>query len=582
MANMYNQPKQSQFMDSYVSQYVPLPFEEMQKTLLVKQDQYNRMEEYQQNAQIDFAGIEGIQGVDAEYLKEKNNELSSFVQSIEGKDLAAPDISKSIRETVRKITADPNLRTIQANMAKYKEFQANYKKRVEEDGSVRNENMYGFMKSLNNYKNVGFAAGELPDPTIHKDVDEFKDFQKYFEMMEPEERDSIGSLSYDSSEGGGKAYYTNTTKGRSAKRVSAQVLNVLEDARSSAAGQQAIRRYQMEMELQGKKPTSKGAMEYLASQIAGVGSGYVFESTTSSDKAAAYNRKNDKEAQFVDGITQLFSPKTIEGSTGLQYDKEGNIVGRDGVHMSNIASVVWNGGVAGLTNGSTLALVAGLIKGGSKLEAKQAAEKAPKIIIAGAVNGMSPKQIVDQSMKQQSLETLDYVKASDVDNASKVLFNDGGGTWINSSIIDKKGNKVPARQAITSTLGLDHDAEIGEIVEALSKSGNMKILGHLKPGNPFAAKGAHISLGGESFIVDYSNLYRPKTEADRVKWEKDRASHELAKLKTELVREDYDVDKQGNKVKVYDIWNFSKDTFDTYTESEYQKLFEKQMQKYKK
>jgi hypothetical protein len=581
MANMYNQPKQSQFMQSYISQHVPLPIEEMKQTLLLKQGMYDKVEEYYQNAQTEFAGIQGVDGRDADYLAEKNSTLAEFISSIEGKDLTDPTTLKAIRQTVKSVASDPNLKKIQENYSKVKEFQENYKQAIKEDGYVRPENIYSFQKDLQRYKETGFEGGDLADPTINKSVDEFKRFKEYFDMLEPEERESINSLSYGDGQGGGNAYYTTKTKSRSSTRISQQTMNVLEDARSTAEGQQAMRRYRMEMEAKKEAPTELGALKYLAEQIHKAGQGYIFESV-SSDKATALNRKDEKQSSFMPGITQTFSPKVIQGAHGLQYDANGEIVGKDGATIAGVANVVWSKGLAGIKDGTTALLIAGYLKGNSKMEKAQAAEHAKNIVVSGAVNGMSHEDVVKQSMKTQSFETMDYSKVADRDNVSKLLFDKGVGTWINTTMIDKKGNRIPAKQAVTKALGLSHDASIATITEALNNVGGISVLGVVKPGNPLTAKGAHVSLGGESFLIDYSGIYRPQTDREIAQWEKDKADHELAKLKTELVREDYDVDKQGNKVKVYDIWNFSKDTYDTYTEPQFQKLFEKQMQKDKK
>lgn len=286
MPNRFNTPIQGTPTQNYTSQYVGLPLEELEASLQQSQSRYDSVDALGVAKKSELAGMQAVGNWASKTLAGKKKELDDFTSQYDGKDLGSREVGSAFKQKISDLSEDPDINKIQSFNQKYKQFQANMEK-MKETGDYTPENVWQHQKSLSQYSENGDDSGF--DSVIEKGVNIEQEAEKYYKSLHSSSAEAMRSIADGQ---GGSVYYDNKSGGISGGQIYNQANRMLGEFSKSAAGRQAMRRYQMESDQSGKQATQGGANQYLANVLLKAGQGMAY-SDSSSGLSTALNKKND-------------------------------------------------------------------------------------------------------------------------------------------------------------------------------------------------------------------------------------------------------------------------------------------------
>lgn len=227
--NEYMNPVKDTFQQDYVSQYIPLPFQEMQKALNIKQKQYDENQALMKGIEDSIMKVKSIPLDDTELKKEilggYENEIDNIIQQ-SGGDLS--QVSNQVRDLARKANVDltrGTLSEINRRGAQFEQDIASGSKLIQEGKRSRDLEEGIRNTFINRYYNEGGGVRQGGDYGIYNltpRVDISKKLTTYGKEMAPQIT-KYATILEDEKKGmsipGYRTKYTREDKIRAAKDV---------------------------------------------------------------------------------------------------------------------------------------------------------------------------------------------------------------------------------------------------------------------------------------------------------------------------------------------------------------------------
>lgn len=194
--NEYMQPVRDTFQQDYVSQYVPLPFEQMQKAVNIKQKQYDdtvAMADAMKNQLMKVKarpGIEGQAGVDEiardEIISSYENRLNEIAENVGGDYSKATEAVRGLAQEAHADLTRGTLGRINQEALKYED----YVKRGQE-ADIRDNVVYGnLQKNKQDYETAGGALNNASAGNLQWS----EDIADFTEVLRPLAKDIKAKL----------------------------------------------------------------------------------------------------------------------------------------------------------------------------------------------------------------------------------------------------------------------------------------------------------------------------------------------------------------------------------------------------
>jgi hypothetical protein len=505
MPNKYSRPIQDTPIDTYVGQ----PLEAMERALTVRQGYYDQIEGLGISAKTALGGIEGYGTYAQTKLQEKQKDLDEFTKQYANQDLTSPDIATAFKQKVSDLSSDPEIQNIQQVSSMVKQFKSNLQE-ARKDKDFAPENIYKHQKALQKYSETGEIDPTF-DATIDKGVDVFDEASKYFKILHESGGDAVASIAAGD---GTSVYYTNGSVGISSGKINEHAKNTFNEFLSSAAGRQLQRRYEMQAEQNGQKPTPQGAVQYVAQTFQGIGQGFAWNKS-SSTLAGAMNKKADlgrKAKEDKEKKKQaMLSVPFAEFNSSLEqpeFDDKGKIKGEGGI-WEKFNQTLESTGSWKKAASSAIDYLTSDEQGVTT--AAQAAKYAPMLDAMGEVNskrvkaGQRPytdKEWFTSAQKKRMVSVDVNLDKKVQDSYENILVNNGAIN--NLRMIDPKdpSNKnLTGDGIIRKYLDLDEDEPITpDHVKTL----NIKVIS-VPTATSFSPSAIGLSINGKPYLGDLSD-----------------------------------------------------------------------------
>lgn len=500
MPNYLNKPISSNFEQTYVSQFVPLPLSQFARSQSRQQEtQDNEVNTLSQTSDAAWK-LSGIAKEDNDKIAEIRKSFDEVSSQLANRDLTQRENQEVARSLVKGVTRDKDLQTILSNKAKYDEYQKNKEEAIKNNTYQRfNDNGE---TTLNDYiRGGGYKSGKSIDPTIYKYEDTRPVRERLVDDMKANGQDIVAKF--------GDTFYKDGIEGVSKSQAYQTAKASLGEYLQTTAGAQDIREFQY---MQRTNPKNKqlqnmDASDYVFSKILTAANERVYsKSSTGLAEAKNAEAKTKKEEQNVfDGILNTETPSTLANGRAIKFKEDGSIDGsgqgfvdafkKHGFSLKTISS--W-------WNDDSL----------NEDEAKDA-----KYITTGAkLNGVTPAQYAQIYNNTSHMKVEKPLIGKALRDNNQVLFNGGAGVWSQLNVMDTKTgernmNFVSAIQKLADEKGLrfkidgsdgeklpDPNKNPGGFSDALKQMG-VSITGIANP-NEFSLKPVIFTVGNNSFAAD--------------------------------------------------------------------------------
>jgi hypothetical protein len=535
MPNQYSQPQVVNHQNTYTSQHVGLPLEQIEQALGARQNYYDQIESSGVQAKSYLGGIEGYGNWAQSRLEEKQKDLENFTSQYDNKDLTDKKISREFKQKINDISNDQEIHHIQQTGLLAKQYKSNLEE-AKKSGSYTPENIYAHEKALARYSQTGDFGGEF-NPAIEKGVNINEEAEKYFKALHADSADYMRKIADGE---GGSIAYNNSSGGISGNKIYGQAARMLHEFQSSAAGRQAMRRYQMESEQAGNSVSQQGADQYVAKILLNAGKGFEY-SESKSGLATAMDKNQDlkrakkakeKEETSMQGFAAS-EYKTADHSDLI--DEQGNVKATGGIFEAANKAMVEN-----QHKGSWESLKAGVKAAKDQLFAKKG-ELTPKEVQYQTElldsfkevnkqrkdNGLplysSPQQY-NKAVRESSGKTQQMLMSIPFDPKLQTIYKNAleTGAFRDMIAIDPQH---PEDRTMTIDKMLRKQLDISDkepLTEKLLKENGVNFVGSAD-GTGLSPRGFVLDLGGKRVVADNStalgtpgNWLAPKSDKDAV------------------------------------------------------------------
>lgn len=509
MPNIFSKPVSSDFQQTYVSQYVPLPLEQFARAQAKADYTQSQQEDYLQKASNATWDIHALEP-DRQKLAELQSSFDSTADKLSNTDLTRRENQDLAKAAIQQISRDKDLATIMSNAAIAREY-AKVKDEMIKAGTYQEYNDM-FKNSYDNYvKNGGYKSGLGLDATIHKYSEERPKMEEYFNNMGENGADTLGKA--------GETYYKLGWEGISKDRITnklgtGRAQEAFESYYQTPEGQQAARRFNYLKQTNPKyaKQFKGGAAEYVFKEFLDAGLERVHGKSTSGLAAAMNDERKRAQEEANLGTFSSTGQNTVLGG-GFQfsdddYDEQGNFTGSGksliDVFKNNINPD--NTPINWFTN----------------KDFNKASEKDQRKLLvhaAARLNGKTDKEYFEQHAGESVKLTTSFktIPTKKADAYQKQFFNPATGTGVfdNATVISngeqmklteflrRKSEEGELTDSKGDKIKLSDKPTVSEVREALKKAG-VGIKGQFNP-NYQSPLSFNLGIGNQEVTWDRTN-----------------------------------------------------------------------------
>lgn len=483
--NRFNKPVNSQV----ISQFAPKDLNMIAKVLSTKQGRFDQEEAKNELLQDQFSQLSGLGDADNAFIKQKGQELDDIAKEFSGRDLSDHRIAKELRTRSKAIANDPMVmqtqRAVQAAQAHSAAVQE-----AKSKGNYRPEND-PFLQQLQGYQ--GAQSGQsLQFSGIIKSEDERAAAEKYFDNIPKSGLHNLVQI--------GDSFKKVGWEGIGQSRLSEAVQNSVNSFSQSAAGQQALRRYN-NLAQAGQLPLLRSGQEitpeqYITSILASAADER--KGGISTQVGGAINPVTGQRQASTNVQNTLTSPgfttplqKKLKNSS-LDFTDEGQLEG-----SGSSSFVGWLSGDNSFSD----------IFSDNSLTDKEKND-AQEINIKSQLYGVTPREASDSFDNRINPEFVKYNKSAEQTRDTNLLFKDGAGHFQGMNVYTQDGELTTGQQYFEDLGWLDD----GVFDYETAKKQGLVVMGRHNPDSGVVADGWHVSTPQGTVIFE-----EPTNDQNKIK-----------------------------------------------------------------
>lgn len=301
------------FSNNYISQFVPLPLDEIQGALAAKQYTQNQQLALGQELVETSAGWKA-DPVDAPYLEQRQKEIQEQVAKLTQQDMTQRDNQQALQNLLQKTAGDQGIQTALATARNRQAIQEQLQKQ-EGEAKRHDNNAFQAEQAYKQYVAAGGAAAgaSFGEYSIAPYVDTYAKKKQYYTELKANGGDSIGMLAAE----GGKIAYKNGHLSIDGARINQRTQQIFQDYLNSPEGKQ---------EYNDALATGQDPLKYIWSQLQGTGAGYMYsQSSTNIDSALNKGRDEKKEKEAATAAYLPFGQIAPDLGEAPSFDQFGKV-----------------------------------------------------------------------------------------------------------------------------------------------------------------------------------------------------------------------------------------------------------------
>lgn len=500
MANAFNKPQSSEFMQTYVSQYVQPPMEMYMKGLAMKQDKQDKTNLAVEKVGDALYAMKGVATADNEKLAEVNKAFAETADSLTKKDLTTHDAQGDVKGLIKGISRDPDLLRIRSNRAKYDDFQENYTKMLQSGKEVSQSSLWRAQKELADYEAAGgYKSGKTLSNLQAKEQVNVRPVQEqYFDNIPQSGGDTLAKL--------GETYYNNGWKGITDSTINSRAMSAYSGYSRTAAAQQEREDYEM-LAHQGALPKGPNGKtitkeEYVFKNFLDAGLERVGGVSTSgyASAANAEHKRSKEEKDYSQHFMLTEASPMFTNGRKPKFDAKGNV---EGSGNTGFWTSLVNGDLSKWWN--------------DKTPNAEESRDWGNMMLYSKLSGKTHEQAYNEMERMRHIPVQTFKDKKSHDYANEVFFSPSrnAGAYANMQVIDlEKGQKgvnfveylrqSAANGKVTNSKGEPltlSDNPTGQEIQKFMSEAGVQVMGKTKP-NYLTADGFALNINGKSVIID--------------------------------------------------------------------------------